>query len=67
MINIFKVEGMTCSHCVKSVEEALRLLPLDKFHVEIGDIEVEYNVDKITRKQIIAAIEEHGYKVSADN
>lgn len=55
---------MSCGHCVKSVEEALKNLPLEKYKVEIGSASVEFDEDKISKEKIINAINETGYEAS---
>jgi copper chaperone CopZ len=57
-----KISGMSCSHCVKSVENAISDLPVNQYEVEIGKLIVEYNPDEISREQILTAIREAGYE-----
>lgn len=59
----FKLSGMSCSHCIKSVENALSVLPVEKYDVKIGSLYVEYIPEKIERKEIIKAISDSGYEV----
>ena len=59
----YNIEGMSCNHCVMSVEKQLSKLDLNEFKVEIGSAKVEYDETKIDEKEIIKAIEEAGYKV----
>jgi copper chaperone CopZ len=59
----YNIYGMSCNHCVMSVEKQLLELNLNEFKVEIGSAEVEYDETKIEEKEIIKAIEEAGYKV----
>lgn len=58
-----KVNGMSCSHCIKTVEEALDFLPIETCEVKIGNLYVEYNEEEITKKEIISAIENCGYQI----
>ena len=58
---------MSCMHCVKSVENALKELPVDKFKVQINLLDVEYDETKVSREQIINAIEEAGYEELTNN
>lgn len=58
-----KISGMTCNHCVKSVEEAIKHLPVEKHEVKIGSLYVEYDSEKLTKEQIIKAIEDTGYEI----
>ena len=59
----FKVEGMTCHHCVKAVVMELDELDINSHQVDIGEVIVNYDEEKVTEKQIKEAIEEAGYKV----
>ncbi|MBZ0204059.1 MAG: cation transporter [Ignavibacteria bacterium] len=57
------IAGMTCNHCIKSVDEAVKMLPLDKYEVKLGSLYVEYNSEKIERNEILDAITESGFDV----
>lgn len=59
----FKIEGMSCHHCVMAVEAELRGAGIEKFKVKIGSAKVEYDGSGETEAKIKAAIEEAGYKV----
>lgn len=63
----FKITGMSCSHCIKSVEKAVKDLPIEKFEVTMGILCVEYDTDKISKEQIVNAIEGNGYGVINSN
>ena len=56
-----KIDGMSCSHCVKSVEQALSQLKLDNYKVFIGSAEINYEPNLIMKKEIIDSIENAGY------
>ncbi len=60
----FKIEGMSCQHCVKAVEIELDELNLESYKVEVGSVKVNYNEEKLSDpdKDIIATVEE-GFKV----
>ncbi len=60
----FKIEGMTCDHCVKAVQEELNALPVNIKSVSIGAAEVEYEPAEISHEQIAEAIQTAGYKVT---
>jgi copper chaperone len=62
-----KISGMTCNHCVKSVEEAIKQLPVEKYEVKIGSLYVEYDSEKIIKEQIINAVEDIGYEITINN
>lgn len=60
----FKVEGMSCGHCVMAVKK--ELLKLDKIKiddVQIGKVKVSYNENEIGEDIIKNAIEEAGYTI----
>ena len=58
----FKVEGMTCGHCVKSVARAVESVePGAKVDIDLASGQVNVASDKA--QAISAAIEEAGYKV----
>ena len=63
MKKIIMIDGMSCNHCVMSVEKNLSKLDLNKVKVEIGSAEVEFDESKISENEIIIAIEEAGYQV----
>ena len=61
-----KVEGMSCQHCVSSVEGALKEIGAEgKVDLQGGSVEVAYNENSTTIEKIKAAIEDQGYDVKA--
>ncbi|UUZ81988.1 copper chaperone CopZ [Paenibacillus sp. P26] len=59
-----QVEGMSCQHCVNSIEGALRDIgAAGKVHLETGTVDVSFDESRITLEQIKEAIEEQGYDV----
>jgi copper chaperone len=59
-----RIEGMSCQHCVRAVEHALKQLPKVAVHtVEIGHATITYDPARIDRQRIKAAIESEGYRV----
>ncbi|MCY9657136.1 copper chaperone CopZ [Paenibacillus chondroitinus] len=59
-----KVEGMSCGHCVNSVEGAVKKLgATGKVDLNAGSVTVEYDESKLTLDAIKEAIEEQGYDV----
>lgn len=60
-----KIEGMSCNHCVVSVEKALQAaaagVAID--NVEIGKAEVSFNPAEVNLDQLISAIEDVGFEV----
>lgn len=60
----FKINGMSCQHCVKAVENEISKLNLNSYEVEIGLAEIEYEETIVEESEIIQAIEEAGYEVN---
>ena len=57
-----EIEGMSCSHCVASVSQALRNLPgVAIKNVSIGSAQVSYEADKVSPEDIVLAVEDAGY------
>lgn len=59
----FKIDGMSCRHCVMAVEKELAKVGLEKSEVEIGSAKVVYDENKVEENEIVEAINEAGYKV----
>lgn len=59
----FKIEGMSCGHCVMAVEKSLNNLDLEKKKVKIGSAKVNFDPEKVNEQEIINKIEEAGYRV----
>ena len=59
----FKIDGMSCGHCVMAVEKGLNKLEIEKKKVEICSTKVSFNAEKVSEENIKNAIEEAGYKV----
>ena len=61
----FKVEGMSCGHCVQSVTQAVqKVAPNAQVAVDLEAGRVDVAGDD-RRDALAAAIEEAGYKVAA--
>jgi copper chaperone len=59
-----KVEGMSCGHCVSSVEGALaKIGALGKVDLANKSVFIEYEDAKLTLKSLEDAIEDQGYDV----
>ncbi len=63
MKRIYKIDGMSCEHCVMAVQKSLSKLNLQKTDIKIGFAEVEFDENKVDDKKIVDAIEEAGYSV----
>lgn len=59
-----KIEGMTCGHCVMSVQKELaKLLGVKVEKVEIGSASVQFDETKVDQAMLANAVQEAGYKV----
>ncbi|AIY04384.1 copper insertion chaperone and transporter component [Planococcus sp. PAMC 21323] len=62
-----QVSGMSCQHCVKSVEESVMALPgVEKVEVSLenNSVDVAYDGSAVDVGQIAEAIEDQGYDVA---
>ena len=59
----FKIEGMSCHHCVAAVQKSLTRINLKNCEVTIGTVKVDFDEKEIGEDKIIRAIEEAGYRV----
>jgi copper chaperone len=60
----FQVQGMSCNHCVKSVEGALQEVgATGKVDLAQGTVTVQYEESKLSPAALKEAIEEQGYDV----
>lgn len=63
---VFKIEGMSCSHCQAAVERAVKSLSgVKSVEVDLtsGKALVTYDPSKVKRDDIKEKIEEAGYEV----
>ncbi|WP_433770090.1 copper chaperone CopZ [Bacillus wiedmannii] len=61
-----KVEGMSCGHCVNSIESNVKELDgVQQVKVQLAEGTVEVTIDSsiITLKDIVNVIEDQGYDV----
>ncbi|MFJ8454125.1 copper chaperone CopZ [Bacillus paramycoides] len=61
-----KVEGMSCGHCVNSIESNVKELNgVEQVKVQLAKGTVEVTIDSsiITLKDIVSVIEDQGYDV----
>ncbi len=63
MEKIFKIDGMSCQHCVMAVKKEIQKLDVKNLDVKIGEASVEFDESKISEDQINKAIEQAGYIV----
>ncbi|UAL53534.1 MULTISPECIES: copper chaperone CopZ [Metabacillus] len=60
------VSGMSCGHCVKSVEGSVGKLEgvnEVKVHLEDGKVDVAFNPEKVSLDKIKETIDDQGYDV----
>jgi len=60
----FKIEGMSCNHCVAAVQKSLAKINIQNCEVSIGSAKVDFDEHKIKEAEIIKAIQEAGYRVA---
>ncbi|WP_257345740.1 copper chaperone CopZ [Pseudalkalibacillus decolorationis] len=61
------VQGMSCGHCVSSIEGnvgKLNGIETVKVHLKDGKVDVKFNPEKVSLKEITEVIEEQGYDVA---
>lgn len=60
------VQGMSCGHCVKAIEESVgELEGVNQVNVKLGEalVDVSFNESQVSLEQIKETIEEQGYDV----
>jgi len=61
---VLKVKGMSCGHCVGSVEGAVNKLGASgKVDLAAGSVTIEFDEAKVSIEALKAAIEDQGYDV----
>ncbi|PIQ63209.1 MAG: copper resistance protein CopZ [Bacteroidetes bacterium CG12_big_fil_rev_8_21_14_0_65_60_17] len=66
MKHTLTIEGMSCGHCVRAVEEALGALHgVRVASVEMGRAVVETDANDVTAAALRNAVEEEGYTVTS--
>lgn len=64
---IIQVEGMSCSHCEKAVNDALTAVTgVEKAEVSLENksVTVQYDADKVTEDTLKEAIKDAGYDIA---
>jgi copper chaperone len=62
----FKVNGMSCGHCVTAIEGSvgeLQGVKSVKVHLEAGNVDIEFNPSEVSLSQIKETIDDQGYDV----
>ncbi|MGH7537414.1 MAG: heavy-metal-associated domain-containing protein [Gemmatimonadales bacterium] len=60
-----RVTGMTCGNCQMKVEKALKGVAgvyVAVVDLQDGEAEVDFNDDAVTTQQLVAAVEQAGYR-----
>lgn len=58
-----KIKGMSCQHCVGSVQKALEAIPgLSEIVVNLDAAEASYKNENVSREDIRAAISKIGFE-----
>ncbi len=66
MIDTLQISGMSCGHCVRTVEEALRGVEgTEVLGVEVGEARVRYDPEQVSRERLTEAVERKGFGVEA--
>ena len=61
------IDGMSCGHCVMSVQKALGALPgVQVKDVQVGSAALRFDPSVVSREAILAAIAKAGYQPRAD-
>ncbi|WP_169082530.1 copper ion binding protein [Paenibacillus sp. PL91] len=65
MTNItLQVEGMSCQHCVNSIEGALKVIgAIGKVDLTNNTVDVSFDENQVAFEAVKEAIEEQGYDV----
>ena len=59
------IDGMTCGHCVRSVDQALKALDgVDVEQVAIGKATINYDPAAVSVDRLKDAVEDEGYQVT---
>jgi len=61
---VLKVNGMSCNHCKKSIENALKEIGVSAaVNLETKSVDVKYDQEKLSLEKVISEIEDQGYEV----
>lgn len=63
MEKIFKIDGMSCQHCVMAVKKEILKLDVDRLDVKIGEAKVQFDETKVQPEAIKQSITNAGYFV----
>lgn len=63
-----QVQGMSCGHCVNSIEGSvgkLKGVASVQVHLDKGTVDIEFDANAVSLEEIENEIEEQGYDVAA--
>ena len=62
---VLNVQGISCQHCVNSIEGALKEIGVSgKVNLSDDSVEATYDENQVSLEQIKEVIEEQGYEVA---
>jgi copper chaperone CopZ len=64
MEKVFKIDGMSCQHCVMAVKKEISKLNVENLDVKIGEAKVKFDETKTTEELIKKSIVNAGYTVT---
>ncbi len=57
----FQITGMSCDHCIRSIEESLnRVAGVEQCSVTIGEVVISFDENQINKSKMIEAIRSAG-------
>ncbi|MCS7214999.1 MAG: cation transporter [Thermodesulfovibrio sp.] len=59
------IEGMSCSHCIKRVYQALEEAGVSEADVKIGEAKIIFDETKTNMDKIAKALENLGYRIKS--
>ena len=63
MERVFKIDGMSCQHCVMAVKKEISKLDVENLDVKIGEAKVQFDETKVQPESIKQSIINTGYIV----
>lgn len=63
MERVFKIDGMSCQHCVMAVKKEISKLDVENLDVKIGEAKVQFDETKVQPESIKQSIINAGYIV----
>ncbi len=58
-----QIKGMCCSRCIRALREELVKLSPARLSIRIGELEIEYDGELISRQRIESAVEDAGFEI----